>query len=186
MRILAVLLLCIPLCAQNPDAAKYAPRAVLLLDATPGVEAVMPMVFSENGQQHLEFIPASKIKESMDKGGKPIRMGDVTAALNEATQRINQLQAENDKLWKVAMKSESIVIQPAPPPRPTQAEIAAQQQAEVNARRQRMLQTWMMLQGMNRPTQPYQLPVPVNPNASRLQTDCTTYRLGDMTHTECK
>lgn len=182
MKIMAVLLLCLPLYAQNPDAVKYAPRAVLLLDATPGVESVMPMVFTENGQSHIEYIPASKIKESIDKGGKPIRLGDVVAALNEATQRINQLQAENDKLWKVAMKSEAVIVQPSGP---SQAEIAAQQQAQDQAfRRSLALQ---MLLGMRQTPhpQPYQLPVPVNPNANRLQTNCTTYRLGDITHTSC-
>lgn len=114
----------------------------------------MPMVFTENGQQHLEFIAASKIKESMEKGGKPIRLGDVLAALNAATEKINQLQAENDKLWKLAMKdapkSETVIVQ-QPASAPSQAEIAAQQQADANARRQQAIQTWMLLQNMNRP-----------------------------------
>lgn len=151
-----LLSLCAASFAQSPDAVKYAPRPILLLDASPGVEAVMPMVFTENGQQHLEFIPSSKIKESMDRGGKPIRLGDVLAALNEATQRINQLQAENDRLWKIAMKdapkSETVIVQqPTPPSAPSQAEIAAQQQAQANARRQQALQMWMLLQNGNRP-----------------------------------
>jgi hypothetical protein len=160
-----------------------------LLDATPGIEAVMPMVFIENGQQHLEFIPASKIKESMGKGGKPIYFGEVLAALNEATTRINQLQAENDKLWKVAVKdapkSEVVVVQPPAPAGPSQAELAAAQaNAEANARRQLAMQ---MLLGMSRQpaSQPYKIPMPVNPNSNRLQTNCTTYRIGDMTHTSC-
>jgi hypothetical protein len=33
--------------------------------------------------------------------------------------------------------------------------------------------------------QPYQLPMPVNPNANRVQANCTTYRLGNITHTNC-
>ena len=66
----------------------------------------------------------------------------------------------------------------------TQAHIAAQQKADAYARRQQKLQMWLMLQGSNR-SQPYQLPAPTNPNANRVQTTCTTYQLGDMTHTNC-
>jgi hypothetical protein len=90
--------------AQSPDAVKYAPRPILLLRGENNVEAVMPMMFIANGQQHLEFIPASQIKESMEKGGQPVRLGDVLSVLGEATETINRLQGENDKLWEVAMK----------------------------------------------------------------------------------
>ncbi|HEY5329273.1 MAG TPA: hypothetical protein VIJ79_05255 [Acidobacteriaceae bacterium] len=187
MKALVLFLLCLPLYAQSPDAVKYAPRAVLLLSGVKGEEGVMPMSFTENGQTRWEYVPASKIQESISKGGRPLHMGEVLAALNEATQRINQLQAENDKLWKVAMKSDSVVVQSVTPSGPSQAEIAAQQQAQeqaqANARRALALQ---MLLGMRQSQpQPYQLPMPVNPNANRLQTTCTTYRLGELSHTVC-
>ena len=81
--------------AQNPEAVKYAPRAVLLLSGEKDVEAVMPMLITTDGQQHLEYVPGSKIKEFMDKGGQPIRSGDILAALGEATETITRLQAEN-------------------------------------------------------------------------------------------
>jgi hypothetical protein len=167
------------------EAAKYASRPILLLDATPGVEAVMPMIVTADGQQHLEFVPAPKIKESIDKGGHPVTLADVMSLLGAANQKVNELQVENDKLWKVAAKdgpkSEIVIVPQAAPAGPSEAELANQRNAEANARRQMAIQ---ILLGMNR-SQPYQLPMPVNPNANRFQTNCTTYRLGDITHTTC-
>jgi len=157
-RYLLLILLCAtPLCAQNPDAAKYSPRAVVLIDATPGVESVMPMVFIENGQSRIEYIPASKIKESIENGGKPIRLGDILALLGQQNQKIDQLQAENAKLWQAVTngtpRTQTVFVQqapPAPPPAPSQAEIAEREQEEANARRQQALQTWLTLQNANR------------------------------------
>ena len=158
-----LLLCCLPTVAQNPDAIKYSPRQVLLVDPTPGTEAVLPIMFLADGKQHLEFVPVHGIKEALEKGGHPIALADILSALGEATERINQLQAENEKLWKVAMKSESVVVE-TPPSVPPQPDLAALQREEKNARRQQLLQTWVMMQGMNR-SQPYQLPMPVNPSA---------------------
>jgi hypothetical protein len=122
----------------------------------------------------------------MENGGHPLVLADILTALGEATEKINHLQGENDKLWNVALKeapkSEIVVVQQPAQAAPSQAEIVANQKAEANARRQQMLLTWMAMQRSNRP---YQLPMPANPNANRLQTNCTTYRLGDMTHTSC-
>jgi len=147
--------LCVSALAQSPDSMKYAPYPILLLSGNNSVESVMPMVFTVDGQQHLEFVPSSKIKESMDKGGHPVTLADVLSALGAATEKVNELQAENDRLWKVAMKDaprpETVIVQqPAPTSAPSQADLAAQQQAEANARRQQAIQTWLMLQNMNR------------------------------------
>ena len=57
----------------------------------------MPMIFIEGGQQRLLFVSAFEFKESRDRCGKLIRLGDILAALNQATKKINQLQAENDE-----------------------------------------------------------------------------------------
>ena len=175
-----VLLLSSMAIAQSPDAVKYAPRAILLLSGEKDVEGVMPMVFTTNGQQRLEYIPSSQIKESMEKGGQPIRQGDVLAALVEATETINRLQAENDrlkaendKLWKVAMKDApreeppTVVVQQAAPQKPSPFE------------------RYMLLRSLLPPAQPYQSPMPVNPNANRLRTNCVTTTLGTTTTTNC-
>lgn len=159
--------------AQSADSLKYAPRAILLISGDKGVEGVMPMVFNTNGQMHLEYVPVSQIKESMDKGGQPIRLGDVLSALREASETINRLQAENDKLWKVAMKDSpnqqppTVIVQQPAPPQPSP------------------LEKYLLLRSLLPQPKPYLLPMPVNPNANRLQTNCTTQTLGNTTTTDC-
>jgi hypothetical protein len=160
--------------AQSPEAVRYAPRPILLLSGDNNVEAVMPMVLTLDGVQHLEFVPSSRIKEFMDHGGQPIRLGDVLSALGEATETINRLQAENDKLWKVAMKDAprqeppTVVVQQPAPQKPSPFE------------------RYMLLRSLLAPTKPYQLPPPVNPNANRLKTNCTSRPVGDTTYTDCQ
>ena len=166
--------------AQSTDAIKYAPRPILLLSGENNVEAVMPIVLTVDGMQRLEFVPASRIKEYLDHGGQPIHLGDVLAALGEATDNINKLQqdnarlqTENEKLWKVAMKDSpaqrppTVVVQQSAPPTPSP------------------FAKYLLLRSLVQPTQPYRLPPPVNPNANRLQTDCTARTLGDTTSTDC-
>jgi hypothetical protein len=149
-----LLLCCLSAFAQSPDTIKYAPRQLLLVDPTPCTEAVLPMLVTTGGTQHLEFVPVHQIKEFLDKGGRPVTLSDILSILGVATEKVNQLQAENDRLWKVAMKdapkSETVIVQEAAPSAPSQAQIAAQQQAEANARRQQILQMWMTLQNANR------------------------------------
>jgi hypothetical protein len=169
-----VLLISTVAIAQSPDALKYAPRAILLLSGENGVDAVMPMLFITDGQQHLEFVLGSQIKESIEKGGQPIRLGDVLAALGQATETINRLQAENEKLWKVATKDA-----PAQQP-PT---VIVQQPAPLQPS---PLERYMLLRSMLPQIQPYQLPQPVNPNANRVKTNCTARTIGDTTFTDCK
>lgn len=164
---------------QSPDALKYAPRQLLLVTPEIGTEAVLPMVFTLDGQQRLEFVPVSQIKESLEKGGQPIRLGDVLSALGEATETINKLQqenvrlqTENERLWKVAMKDAprpeppTVIVQQAVPQRPSPFE------------------RYLLLRSLLPPPQTYR-PVPFNPNANRLQTNCTTRTLGDTTTTDC-
>lgn len=183
---ITLLLCCLPACAQNPDTTKYAPRQLLLVDPTPGTEAVLPMLVTVDGAQRLEFVPVHQIKESIDKGGRPVTLADILSILGAATEKVSQLQAENDRLWKVAMKDapkpETVIVQQPTQTGPSPAEIASQQQVEANARRQQALQTWMMMQGRN---QPYQLPMPVNPNANRLHTNCIANAVGNSVYTNC-
>jgi hypothetical protein len=149
--LILLLLCCLPAFSQNPDAIKYAPRQVLLVDPTPGTQAVLPMLFVTDGQQHLEFIPVNQIKESIDKGGRPVTFADILSILGAATEKVNQLQAENDRLWKVAMKDapkpDTVIVQQSGP---SQADIAAQQQAEAYARKQQAIQMWLAFQNANR------------------------------------
>lgn len=169
---LLFLLMCAPVFAQSSDALQYAPRQLLLVSPEAGTEAILPMLVTADGKQHLEFVPVSQVKEYLEKGGQPIRLGDVLSALGEATQTINRLQAENDKLWKVAMKDN-----PQPPAVVVQQPEPSQQSMS--------LQKYMLLRSLVPQTQPYRLPMPVNPNAGRLKTNCTSTQLGNTTNTNC-
>jgi len=177
-RVLCLLVLSSAAIAQSPEALKYAPRQMLLVDPTPGTEAVLPMVFITDGQQRLEFVPTSRVKDSMAKGGQPIRLGDLLSVLSGATDTINKLQAENarlqaenDKLWKLAMKDApkqeppTVIVQQPAPQQPSP------------------LERYMLLRSLLPPTQPYRLPQPVNPNANQLH--CTSTTMGTTTNTDC-
>jgi regulator of replication initiation timing len=167
--------------AQSPEALKYAPRPILLMSGNATEEGVMPMLLTTDGVQHLEFVPISRIKEFAEHGGLPIRLGDVLSALGEATQNISKLQednarlqAENERLWKVAMKdaprpqAPTVVVQQAPPAQPSP------------------LEKYMLLRSLIPAAQPYQLPMPVNPNANRVKTTCTSNAIGNTTVTNCR
>jgi hypothetical protein len=78
-----LLLCCLPAFAQSPDAIKYAPRQVLLVDPTPGTEAVLPVMFLTDGKQRLEFVPVHGIKEALERGGHPIALADILSALGQ-------------------------------------------------------------------------------------------------------
>lgn len=166
--------------AQSPEALKYAPRPLLLMGNNATEEGVMPMLLTTDGVQHLEFVPISRIKEFVDHGGMPIRLGDVLSALGEATQNINKLQednarlqAENEKLWKVAMKE-------TPRPQPPTVVVRQLSPAQPSP-----LEKYMLLRSLLQPSQPYQLPMPLNPNANRLKTNCTSNAVGTTTYTDC-
>jgi hypothetical protein len=166
--------------SQNPanPSLQYAPRAILLLSPEKDVEAVMPILMTINGQPQLQYVPVSRIKEFMDHGGLPIRLGDVLSALGEATQTISKLQAdnvtlqaENDNLWKVAMKD-------APRPQPQTVVV---QQPQPSA-----LEKYMLLRALLPPPAPAYHPIQIQPPQNpRLQTNCTTTYSAGTAYTNC-
>lgn len=174
---------CLPAIAQDADAIKYAPRQILLVDPTPDVEPVLPMIFTVDGQQQLKYVPVSEVKAANEKGAHPITLGALLALLGQNAQQISQLKSENERLWKVAMKDkpETVVVQQSAVP--TRAQIEAQEQVQANANRQQML---MMLLGRS---MSYQPPAPVNPyrDLSRptQPVNCISNRTGDTTYTNC-
>lgn len=151
MKVLAFLLLIsTAVFAQNTDSMKYATRQVLLVDPAPGTVPILPMMLTVDGKQQLTYVPADQIRQSLEKGGRPITLADIFNALGAATERANQLQAENERLWKIAGKDapQTVVVQE--PQGPSQSQIEVQQQDEANARRQQAIQTWIALQNANR------------------------------------
>ena len=168
----------LPALAQTqPDAPQqpsYANFSIMLANPMAGGSAVVLMHNPQNG---LEFVPVDNIKTAMDGGYVAVRaaeLGELISALKEENAR---LTAENAQLKSGSSSG------------PSAADVLAQANARVAAadvqkaaRRQQLLQNWLMLQGINRP---YQLPMPVNPNANRLKTNCTSTQLGNTTNTSC-
>jgi uncharacterized small protein (DUF1192 family) len=133
--------------AQTPDASQppsYANYSLMLVNPAPGGGAVVVM---HNPKNELEFVPVTTTKQALDAGYVAVRaaeLGEFIAALKEENAR---LAAENARLRNNQPTQASA---PTPLP-PTRFEIEAQQRAEKAARRQQLIQTWLMLQNVNRP-----------------------------------
>jgi hypothetical protein len=99
--------------------------------------------------------------------------------LDEATQTISKLQAdnmrlqtENDKLWKVATKYA---------PRSQPQAVVVQQQPQTNA-----LEKYMLLRALLPPPAPAYHPIQIQPPQNpRFQTNCTTTYLAGTAYTNC-
>jgi|SRR6185437_6588462 len=159
----------IPAYAQSAEALTYAPRPVALV-GNEGTENVVLMRVVINGNPTLQFVPASKVAETLKNGGLPIRYGDVLSVLGQAAQSIQNLQAqnaalraENERLWKLAMKDNPRQVQP---PAPT---VIVQQPASPPPSR---LERYMLLRGlMSQPSQNQNIHVTVS-NCTRFPALC--------------
>jgi len=168
--------------AQTQQPTTYPNYSIMLVSPTGGAVVLM-----HNPKGALEYVDVNTTKQAFAAGYVPARVSEIAELIGSLKEEIDRLTAENKGL-----RTEQVKMQPPPQMNafPTQAQIEAQQRAQAEAeraaRRQQLLQTWMMLQNMNRQqTQPYQLPMPVNPNTNRLQTNCTTTHVGDTAYTNC-
>ena len=204
------MLFSLPLWAQTSTAAKadpsptpanYANYAIMLLPPQGKGSGVVLMHDPQNG---LEYVEISKIKASMDGGYVPVRLAEIAGLIASLQQQVSDLKTENAGLKSAdrQKKPDLLVLQPQPitPSHPSLAEIEAERQARSQEllaqaaafreeRREGAIQTFLLMQNMNRP-QPYRLPMPVpmpvtNPSAGRLQTNCTTNRIGNTSFTNC-
>lgn len=172
--------------AQHPasvDAAKYNDDPIELV-ANDG-SYVVPL-FPANGKAPVEFVSLLQLDEALKRGDKLLLYGDLvvfaTAAL-KGQQTIDKLQAENAalhaenaKLWKVAMKD-------APEQQPPT--IVVQEPQQPIPQQPSRLEQYMLLRSLVPASRPYQLPMPVNPNANRIRTNCTANTVGNTTYTNC-
>jgi len=168
--------------AQTQQPPSYANYSIMLVSPTVGAVVLM-----HNPTGQLEYVDVNNTKQAFAAGYVPARVSEIAELIGSLKEEIDRLTAENRNL-----RTEQVKMQPPPQTNafPAQAQIETQRRAEAEAqkaaRRQQLLQTWMMLQGMNRSqAQPYQLPMPMNPNANRLQTNCTTTHVGDTAYTDC-
>jgi hypothetical protein len=131
--------------AQAQQPPSYANYSIMLVGPPGGIAVVL----MHNPKNELEFVEVNNTKQALSAGYVPVRaaeLGEFISALKDENAR---LTAENARL----QESPSKPAQEAP--LPTAADVLAQtraaQAAEKAARRQQMIQTWMMLQNMNRP-----------------------------------
>jgi len=129
--------------AQPSQPPSYANFSIMLVNPALGGGAVVLM---HNPKNELEFVETNNTQKAMSAGYVPVRaaeLGEFISALKEDNAR---LAAENTRLQNEPPKQVSSAS--------SQAELDAQPRAQVaaekSAKRQQMIQTWLMLQGMNR------------------------------------
>ena len=200
---LALFSLSVAVCAQTPPAepqpANFANYSIMLL---PPQAKGAGVVLMHNPQNALEYVEISKIKESMDAGYVPVRLAEIAGVIASLQQQVSQLKTENATLQSADQqkKPNLLVLQPQPiqqPSQPSPEQIEAEQRARSQEllaqaaalreeRRERAIQTFMLMQNMNR--QQYVPPTVnpiVNPNAGRLRANCTAQQSGTFTYTNC-
>ena len=168
---------------QPPDYSNYS----IMLVRPSGGNAVVLM---HNPKNEIVYVDVNKTKEAFAAGYVPVRaaeIGEVLSALKEENARLASEVSRLQSLQQPQATPAQQVVAPPPSLTPEEraARLNAQAEAEKEARRQRMIQTWLLLQNMNRPTPPYVVPMPVNPNFNRLQTNCTSIRTGNIATTNC-
>jgi hypothetical protein len=136
----------------------------MLVNPTPGGGSVVLM---HNPKNVLELVDVSKIQVALSAGYVPVRSAELAELIASFKEEIARLSAENTRLQSEQARQ----VAAAPPSStPSQAELEAQRRtqiaAEKAARRQQMIQSWLMLQNINRP-QTQNLNVNV--------TDCTRF-----------
>lgn len=182
-----VLCVCLVSCAtmnaQAPASPQPAPTypnySIMLVNPAGGAVVLM-----HNPKNEIEYVDASKTGDAFKAGYVPVRVAEIAEIIASLHTENDHLAAENIRLRNLREEQTSVTSPP-----PSRADVEAQQRAQAasdNAvRRQQLLQAFIMMQANRPQLQPYQLPMPVNPNAGRLRTDCTTQRTGNTSYTNC-
>jgi hypothetical protein len=126
------------------------------------------VVLMHTPKNSLEYVDVKQIQAALNSGYVPVRSAEIIDAINYLHAENDRLTAENARLkGSPATPAPVVIIAPqAQPDAPSQAQIEAEQRAEAAARRQQIIQSFMMMQNANRP-QTQNLNVSV--------TDCTRY-----------
>lgn len=151
--------------AQTPQPPSYANYTIMLVNPVANAGAVVLMHTPKNS---LEYVDVKQIQAALNSGYVPVRSAEIIDAINYLHAENDRLTAENARLkGSPATPAPVVIIAPqAQPDAPSQAQIEAEQRAEAAARRQQIIQSFMMMQNANRP-QTQNLNVSV--------TDCTRY-----------
>jgi hypothetical protein len=120
----------------------------MLVNPVPGGGAVALM---QNPKNELEFVDVSKIQNALNSGCVSVRTAELAEFLTSMKDEVARLSAENARL--LAQQPQQ-VFAPSPSllsPQEQEAQRRAQALSEQAARRQQIIQNWLMLQNANRP-----------------------------------
>lgn len=150
-----------PSATRTPQQSGYANYSIMLVSPAGGAVVLM-----HNPKNELELIDVNNTNRAFSAGYAPVRAVEISELIASLKEEIARLTAENKSLQGEQARQAS-----APPPSLySQAELEARRRAQVDAenaaRRQQLIQGWLMLQNMNRP-QTQNLNVNV--------TDCTRF-----------
>lgn len=148
--------------AQAQQPPSYANYSIMLVSPTSGAVVLM-----HNPKGEIEYVDVNNTKQAFAAGYVPARVSEIAELIGTLKEEIDRLTAENTRVRTELVKIQSISqADSIPSQAPTETQEEAQAEAAKAARRQQLLQTWMMLQNMNRPqTQNFNVNV----------TDCTRF-----------
>lgn len=154
-----------PAAARSPQPPSYANYTIMLVSPVTNGGGVVLMHTPKNS---IEYVDLRQIQAALNNGYVPVRSAEIIDAINYLHAENDRLTAENARLkGSPATPAPVVVIAPQPQPdAPSQAQIEAEQRAQAAARRQQIIQSFIMMQNANRP-QTQDLNVRV--------TDCTRY-----------
>ncbi len=152
-----------PAASMPASAPVYPNYSIMLINPAGG-----GVVLMHNPKNQMEYVDVAKTQDAFKAGYVPVRVAEIADVINYLKGENDRLTTENARLLgSPATPAPVIVIAPqAQPAAPSQAQIEAQQRAEAAARRQQIIQSFLMMQNANRPK---------TQNLNVNITDCTRY-----------
>ena len=138
-----------PPAAQAQQPPSYANYSIMLVGPPGGIAVVL----MHNPKNELEFVEVNNTKQALSAGYVPVRAAELGEFISSLKEENARLAAENTRLQQ-SEQAKQVAAAPTSST-PSQAELEAQRRAGIDAeraaRRQQLIQTWLMLQNMNRP-----------------------------------
>jgi len=148
---LCAALLCASALAQTEtkpsESPSYSNYSIMLVNPVPSGGAVVLMHNPKNG---IEFIPVNNTKSALDAGYVAVRAAELAEFISALKEENARLTAENVRLLSESPKESTATQSQADLVYQQRVRAAQQAAAEKAAKREQMIQTWLMLQNMNR------------------------------------
>jgi hypothetical protein len=134
--------------SQPPSYSNY---SIMLVNPAIGGGAVVLM---HNPKNELEFVPVNSTNQALSAGYVAVRAVELGEFISTLKEEVSRLSAENARLQnQPAHAAFTLPVPAAPSQADLQAQQRAQAAAEKAARRQQMIQAWLMLRGVQPQTQ---------------------------------